>query len=132
MANNNIKIDVTISAGALNFFQRNPRKLQEARKNVVEAAGMVWADEAKSITRAEDHIDTGLYINSIGYSTGSPSSPLYELNEGAKETVLQIGADVEYAIHLEKNYSIMARALDVAEPRMKRVAETQVKNTLGL
>jgi hypothetical protein len=133
MPNKGIKIDVTISQGALNFFQRNaPHKLQEARKRVVEAAGMVWADEAKSITRAEDHIDTGLYINSIGYSTGSPSTPLYELNEGGKETVLQIGADVAYAESLEKRYSIMARALDVAEPRMLRVAETQVKNTLGI
>ncbi|MFP5109636.1 hypothetical protein ACSU6B_23200 [Neobacillus sp. C211] len=133
MARKGINIKVTIDQRAINFFQRNaPHKLQQARKNVVEAAGMVWADEAKGITRAEDHIDTGLYINSIGYTTGSPSTPLYELNEGARETVLQIGADVAYAESLEKRYSIMARALDVAEPRMLQVAETQVRNTLGL
>lgn len=129
---NGINISVTIDQRALNFFQRKaPQRLQEAKKNVVTSAGMVWADEAKGITRAEDHIDTGFYVNSIGYSTGSPSNPLYDLQEGPK-TVLKIGADVEYAESLEKRYSIMARGLDVAEDRMLRVAETQVKRTLGL
>lgn len=133
MAKDGIKIQIKLDARALRFFQTEaPQKLNEARKKAVEAAGVAWADEAKGITRAEDHIDTGLYINSIGYSTGAPSNPLYELQEGANQTTLKIGADVEYAEVLEKRYSIMARGLDVGQGRMRQVAETQVKNTLGL
>lgn len=128
-----INIAVTIDQRALRWFGNYaPQKLVEAKKKAVESAGMVWADEAKGITRAEDHIDTGFYVNSIGYSTGSPSNPLYELQEGSGKTTLRIGADVEYAATLEKRYSIMARGLDVGQSRMRQVAETQVKNTLGL
>lgn len=110
----------------------NPAVLKQARKKAVEAAGMVWADEAKSLTRREDHIDTGLYINSIGYATGDPNHPLYVLSEGSDQTELAIGANVAYAGALEKRYAIFARSLDTAKSRMERVAETQVKNTLGL
>lgn len=128
-----IKINIDIDQRALDWFQRKaPQRLTQAKEKSVEAAGMVWADGAKTITRREDHIDTGLYINSIGYSTGSPSSPLYDLQSGGNKTVLKIGADVAYAQALEKRYAIMARALDTSESRMRRVAETQVKNTLGL
>lgn len=128
-----LQIRVNISQSAMNWFQREaPQKLVEARKRAVEAAGMAWADEAKGITRAEDHIDTGLYINSIAVATGSPAQPLWELREGPNRTFLTAGADVEYADSLEKRYSIFARGLDVAKDRMQRVAETQVKNTLGL
>jgi hypothetical protein len=133
MAKDGIKINVTIDSKAMRFFQAEaPRLLKNARKRAVEAAGMVWADEAKDITRSEDHIDTGFYINSIGYSTGNPADPLYEVEEGANQTTLRIGADVEYAGELEKRYSIFARAIDVSESRMLQVAETQVKNALGL
>lgn len=128
-----IRMRVTLDPRAIRFFQREaPAKLSEARKRAVEAAAMAWADEAKSITRAEDHIDTGFYINSIAVSTGSPSSPIWDMQESRDKTVLRAGADVEYAEVLEKRYAIFARALDVAQPRMQRVAETQVKNTLGL
>jgi hypothetical protein len=133
MPNDGLSISIKLDQKALNWFQtRAPQKLDEARKRAVEAAGMVWADEAKGITRAEDHIDTGLYINSIGYSTGTPSDPMWELKEGTGSTTLTVGADVEYAETLEKRYSIFMRGLDVAKTRMQRVAETQVKNTLGL
>ena len=126
-------INVEIDRRALNWFQREaPQKLSRAREKAVEASGMVWADRAKGITRSEDHIDTGLYINSIGYSTGSPSQPLYELDNGRNKTVLKIGADVEYAASLEKRYAIFARALDSSKTRIQNVAATQVKNTLGL
>lgn len=126
-----LNFDMKIDAKALNFFQRQaPQKLKLARKNAVEAMGMVWADEAKSITRNENHIDTSLYINSIGYSTGSPANPLYDLSEANDKTRLMIGADVSYASALEKRYAIMARALDLAGPRMQSVAKTQIHNTL--
>lgn len=128
-----IDISIDIEPKLLNYFNNEmPEKLQEARKNSIHAAGMVWADETKDITTAEDHIDTGLYVNSIGYATGTPSSPLYEMNEGRNESTLIIGADVSYASILEKRYSLMARGLDVSESRMKKVVQTQVKNTLGL
>lgn len=63
---------------------------------------------------------------------GNPSDPLYEVKEGTNQTTLRIGADVEYAKSLEKRYAIFARAIDVSESKMLRVAETQVKNALGL
>jgi hypothetical protein len=127
----NFKFD--ISPGLLRYLQQNaPAKLAQARKKAVEAAGMVWADEAKQITTSEDHIDTGLYVNSIGYATGSPADPLYELEDGPNTAKLTIGADVAYAEVLEKRYAIFARALDVGESRMRTVAETQIKNTLNL
>ncbi|WP_306010538.1 hypothetical protein [Bacillus sp. MMSF_3328] len=133
MPRDGLNIRVNIDPRAIRWFQSNaPQRLVQARKNAVEAAGMVWADEAKGITRAEDHIDTGLYINSIGYSTGSPSNPIWDIQEGAQSTKLTAGADVEYAESLEKRYSIFMRGLDVGKNRMQRVAETQVKNTLGL
>lgn len=133
MAGGDINLKLKLDRQALDFFRNEaPERLKEARKRAVEAMGMVWADESKSITREEDHIDTSLYINSIGYSTGSPSQPIHELDEGSTKTILKTGADVEYAKSLERRYAIMARGLDRSEARMKRVAETQIKNTLGL
>ncbi|WP_237648706.1 hypothetical protein [Sediminibacillus terrae] len=129
-----IKFDMKIDRKAYDYFRREfPEKLGEARKNMVEAAGKVWADEAKLITRNDDHIDTGLYVNSIGYNTGSPASEadvLHQLDEGSSKTVLSTGSNVSYATELEKRYNILARALDDAEDRMGKVAETQAKRTL--
>ncbi|MGE7191762.1 hypothetical protein [Lysinibacillus fusiformis] len=133
MARNDLQINVTLDRRALNFFQNQaPQKLKEARRKAVEAAGVVWADEAKDITRQGNHIDTGLYVNSIGYSTGTPANPIHNLNEGSDKTTLQTGADVAYAEALEKRFAIFARAVDVSESRMLQVAATQVRNTLGL
>ncbi|MBJ4320935.1 hypothetical protein JGD85_24520, partial [Salmonella enterica subsp. enterica serovar Typhimurium] len=98
-------------------------------------------DEAKEVTQEDNHIDTSLYINSIGYLTNIPytnksgkgerdateADVVHELTEGEAKTNLEIGSDVSYASHLENRYNIMARALDRAEPRMQQVAETQVR-----
>jgi len=126
-----LKFEIKLDSNAVDWFTKiAPDKLREARKKAVESAGIVWSDEAKSITREEDHIDTGLYVNSIGYSTGSPSKPIHELEEATNETVLLTGADVEYAATLEKRYGIMARAIDRGKDRMQKVAEEQVKGVL--
>lgn len=128
-----LNLEIDVDRATYNWFGRNaPAKLKEARKKAVEAAGMVWADTAKAITTEEDHIDTGLYVNSIGYSTGSPSKPIHDFEETAGATHLDTGADVRYAEPLEKRYGIMSRALDRGKTRMQNVAETQVKNILGL
>lgn len=133
MSKKGIKFEIEISPNTLSFFQtRFPNKLIDARKKAVEAAGIVWADETKELTTVENHIDTGLYVNSIGYTTGSPSKPLHQLNEQRDVTVLNIGANVEYAMSLEKRYSLMSRGLDIGSTRMGKVAETQIKNTLSL
>lgn len=124
----------------------DPEKLKEARKNAVTAAGMVWADETKEITREENHIDTSLYINSIGYVTTFPetnksgdgkkiaseSDVIYELEEDSNQSTLHIGSAVKYAEALEKRYGLMARGLDRAKPRMEQVSDYQVKKTLGI
>ena len=110
-----------------------PEQLAEARKNAVIAMGMAWADQAKLITRAEGHIDTGLYINSIGYVTGNPATSddvLYNLFHSGQLTRLEIGSNVHYAESLEKRYNIFGNALDSALPRMQAVAEFQVKKSL--
>lgn len=108
-------------------------RLLEARKNAVIAMGMVWADQAKSITRIDKHIITSLYINSIGYVTGSPAKSedvIHEVTVEQGRTTLTIGSNVAYAAVLEKRYNIFARALDMATPRMQAVAQTQIERTL--
>jgi hypothetical protein len=131
---NDINIHFKIDSKALDYFQRElPNKLVEARKNAVTAAGMVWADEAKLITRNEGHIKTGLYVNSIGYKTGSPATDddvIYDLSQNGSKTILKTGSNVAYAGRLEKLYNILARALDTSENRMKKVAIAQIKDTL--
>lgn len=144
-----------MARNGLNFnFQLDPAiqgqfsdaQLKEARIRAVEAAGMAWADETKEITREDNHIETSLYINSIGYVTDFPHDPndkkgkrqateadvIYEVSEGDDKTTLKIGSAVSYAEILEKRYNLMARGLDRAEPRMKQVADTQIKRTLGI
>lgn len=137
MANKNgFKVQIEVDPKTLNYFEREaPNQLQKARKNVVEACGMVWADESKDITTNENHIVTGLYVNSIGYNTGSPATQadvIHELKEGPDTSTLRTGSAVKYAASLEKKYAIMARALDLSEDRMNNVALTQVKKALSL
>jgi len=124
-----IQLSIRFDKQMTSFFEKQT-KLNLASAKVVEACGKVWADEAKSITRIEDHVDTGLYINSIGYSTGEPSNPLYELETQTNRSILTIGADVEYAEALEKRFSIFARALDIAKPRMEKVSATQIQKIM--
>ena len=125
------------------YIWGNPEKGKEARLKAVEAAGMVWADETKELVMAEDHIDTSLYINSIGYVTDYPEDStgtgkvyagqddvIYEIEEGEDITRLRIGSAVSYAEHLEKRYSLMARGLDLAKPRMRQVAKYQIEKIL--
>jgi len=140
----NLKFDINISQDLYEWA--DPRKLREARKNAVTAAGIVWADETKELTREEDHIDTSLYINSIGYVTNFPdtnksgqgsrqateSDVINELEENPDSTVLSIGSAVEYADDLEKRFALMARGLDRAEQRMNQVSDYQIKKTLGI
>ncbi|MGM9926032.1 MAG: hypothetical protein ACI35R_17440 [Bacillus sp. (in: firmicutes)] len=131
--NSDFTIRLELDRNLVSYFSRNaPSKMKEAREKAVHAAGMVWADETKEVTREDDHIDTSLYINSIGYSTGSPSQPLYQMLGNNNESALNIGADVSYAEHLERRYNIMARGLDRSEDRMGRVAEAQIKRVLNL
>lgn len=142
-----VNFNVKLDRRALDFFRSEaPEKLKEARKRAVEAAGMIWSDETKQITRDEGHVDTSLYINSIGYVTNMPSTNksgkgernasqadvIYNLEENQSKTTLKIGSNVEYAEDLEKRYHLMARGLDVAKPRIRENAERVVKNTLGL
>lgn len=128
-----LKMRVKIDKKAMNFFQQSaPAKLREARSKAVEAAGMVWADTAKQITRDDNHIVTGLYLGSIGYATGiaSESDVVRELREEPTKTTLKTGSNVAYAASLEKRYNILARALDEGKSRMQTVAETQIKKVL--
>ncbi|MCR8865052.1 hypothetical protein NQ109_19170 [Priestia megaterium] len=144
MAKKNLKFDFKIDESIKEAL--SPEKLKEARRNAVTAAGMAWADETKEIVREDDHIDTSLYINSIGYLTDIPAQDktgkgsraatqndvVHELIEGADTTILLTGSGVSYAEILEKRYNIMARGLDRASERMDRVAQVQIQKTLDL
>lgn len=139
------KKDLNIDIDVNEYRAANRAKLNQAKKKAVEAMGMVWADETKELTRNEDHVDTSLYINSIGYVThthatnksgkggrsATRADVIYDLKDGDKTTLI-IGSNVQYAEKLEKRFSLMARGLDRAEPRMKNVAETQIKRALDL
>lgn len=134
MSNGNFNFDIRIDRNALDYFKREmPEKLVEAREKMVEAAGMVWADDAKRITRDDDHIQTGLYINSLGYNTGSPaneSDVVNEIKKSGSKTTLTTGSNVAYAASLEKRFNIQARALDQSADKMGKVAETAAKRIL--
>lgn len=136
-----------MASGALNFhFQMDQNilrnfddtQMKAARERAVEAAGMVWADETKEIVREDNHIDTGLFVNSIGYVTTGGTVPatasdvVNEMTSERDKTTLKIGSSVVYAAPLEKKYNIMARGLDRAQERMQRVADTQLKRDLRL
>lgn len=145
MAKSDITFQVQMDKKTVDYFKQTaPEKLQLARRRAVEAAGMAWADTAKEITRDDNHIDTSLYINSIGHVTDIPPTNksgkpgrnamegdvIYELNEGEDRTILVIGSAVSYATHLEKKYNIFGRALDTAKGRMESVSQTQIQQTL--
>lgn len=134
MAKTGVRIQIELDKQAERYFNSFPTKLVKARKEVVETAGKIWADETKSITREEDHIDTGLYINSIGYSTGSPSDPQWNVKESKSKTTLTAGtgSSVSYAAALETRYNLMARGLDRAKPRFERVLGNVVQRNLEL
>lgn len=128
--NFNLKIDKKTAK----YFQKTmPHKLTEAKNRAVEAMGKVWADETKELTRNEGHIQTGLYVNSIGYNSGSPASDgdvIHKIVDQNGKTILETGSNVAYAGFLEKKYNLMARGLDVSSERMQKVAKTQIKDTL--
>lgn len=118
-----LKMNVNLSPEAERYFRQFPDKLQKARRECVEAAGMIWSDETKDVTRREDHIDTGLYINSIGYRSdpAKPSDPEWDLtqNKDVTELVVGTGSSVTYAAALEKRYGLMAKGLDASTNRIR-------------
>ena len=133
--------------GTMGFhFQMDPNilrslddtQMKTARQKAVQAAGMVWADETKEIVREDNHIDTGLFVNSIGYATTGGTVPatasdvVNEMTSERDTTTLKIGSSVIYAAPLEKKYNLMARGLDRAQARMQQVADHQLKRGLGL
>lgn len=136
MADDMLKMNFTIDKKTERFFSKTmPDKLQKAKEKALEAMGMKWADTAKTITRDEGHVVTGLYVNSIGYSSGGPATEVdvvHEIVDQSGKTILKIGSNVAYAETLEKRYNIFADALDQAQGDMVTVAKTQIKKTLGL
>lgn len=144
VAKKNLKFDFKIDQSVKD--QLSPERLKEARRNAATAAAIAWADETKEIVREDNHIDTSLYINSIGYLTDIPAQDktgkdsrtatqndvVHELIEDADTTILLTGSGVSYAEILEKRYNIMARGLDRASERMDRVAQVQIQKTLDL
>lgn len=140
MAKSGMNFDFTMPTELIDQFSE--KKMKEARHKALEAAGMVWADETKEIVMEDDHIDTSLYVNSIGYVTnfaGKKDGPqatvadvVHEMTDQHGKTTLAIGSSVAYAAALEKRYNLMARGLDRAQDRMNRVADHQIKTILKI
>lgn len=136
MANSNMNFNFQMDSSILRSF--DDTQMRKAREKAVEAAGMVWADETKEIVQQDDHIDTGLFVNSIGYVTGfgdvraTDEDVVNELISDRDTTTLKIGSAVSYAPILEKRYNLMARGLDRAQDRMNRVADHQIKTILKI
>lgn len=136
-----MKAEFKIDKKAKRYFKKElPNRIAKARKNMVAVAGKVWTDESKRITRDDGHIQTGLYVNSIGERTSysgskesvSPSDEdiINETTEDTNSATLSIGSNVAYAQKLEKQYNIMGRVLSQSEQRMLNVANTQAKKIL--
>lgn len=127
-------IKLVIDKDMENFFKKNPTTWQKARERTVEAMGRVWADQSKQITRDDHHIDTGAYINSIGYPTSYVGPNGQEVgriihdsqSEGNKSSI-KMGSGVVYAQYLEKRYNIFARGLDAALDDMATVGYNYLK-----
>lgn len=123
---------------AQKFFAEIDKKMPLARQTAVDVMGRVWSDEAKLITQADNHIDTGAYVNSIGYDSEIPGKDgtiqkgkiLHDLSEKTTETTLLVGSDVKYASPLEKRYNIMARALDSSQDEMIKQGTNAVKKII--
>lgn len=136
-----MKAEFKIDKKTIDYFKREaPNRIMQARKNMLTAAGKAWVDESKRITRDDGHIQTGLYVNSIGERTSysgskdavSPSDDdiINEMSEGTDNASLEVGSNVAYANKLEKQYNIMGRALSQSEQRMLKVATAQAKKAL--
>lgn len=132
----NATVEIEMS-GQLERFLKDKKKFQEVRENAVEAAGRVYADEAKKVTQAGGHIDTGFYINSIGFPTsysgpnGNRVGPrIHQMDNSGSVTTLRIGSGVEYAIWLEKRYNIFAKSLNSAKSKMASVSAQYVEQML--
>lgn len=129
-----VKIEVS---GELERFLKDKQKFQEAREKAVEAAGRVWADEAKKVTQAGGHIDTAYYVNSIGFPSsysgpngGRVGPRVHDMTTSGSRTTLTIGSGVSYAIDLEKRYNIFAKSLSSSMEKMASVSATYIDQVL--
>lgn len=121
------------------FVRSYPKYFDEARDLALEAMAKRWVDGSREITSAEGHIDTGSYINSIGYAGHTPQKNgepgfvgelINRKEKDGSEEHLMIGSGVDYAKKLEKRYSIMARALDANIDQMLQVGSTTIQTVL--
>lgn len=132
----NSQVTIEIS-GELEHFLKDKQKFQDAREKAVEAAGRIWADEAKKTTQAGGHIDTAFYVNSIGFPSsysgprGNRVGPrVHSLSTSGSRTTLTIGSGVSYAIYLEKRYNIFAKSLTASLEKMASVSADYIEMTL--
>jgi hypothetical protein len=141
MANNRWSVNVNISPELRKRFNKVPGHLQKVRKAAVEAAGDVFINNTKQMVQAEDHVDTALFINSIGklsdypavYKTGrrgraaTASDVIYQLEETNSKTRLSVGSRVPYAGILEAKYNMFARSADQSMDGMVKAVDRVIK-----
>lgn len=133
-------VTFTFDKNTMNWINGLQKDVERASADAVEAMGMVWADNAKLLTRNDKHIDTGAYVNSIAYATSFPGkSGMVEvgpvINEKKALAMIQqltLGSGVSYAVYLEKRYNLFARSLDASLSEMRRVGTEVFKRSLGV
>lgn len=127
-------VDVNISGQLRKRMRKIPGALDQMKQNAVEAAADVFIMNTKEMVQREDHVDTALFINSIGklsdypgvYKTGrrgraaTAFDVVYNLNKEGGKVTLEVGTNVPYAGILERRFSIFARSADQSMQGMNK------------
>lgn len=100
-------------------------QLKKAVTHALESAGLAFELTAKQMITDENHIVTGRYRNSINSQTNDGHHEM--TNDGM---TLETGTNVEYAIHLEKRYAMLARAQEAAKRSMLDQFQKTLQNYL--
>lgn len=113
--------------------------LMKATAKGLEAGALAHERKAKLITTEDNHVITWRFRSSINLNNedwiqrnlvdeNTSDDWIHELNEA--EYSIRTWSNVEYAIFLEKRYSIMARALDEATSDIAKMFAFGVKKYL--
>lgn len=119
----------------IKFDPRIVRDMQEWIKAWVEWMALAFERTAKILTTEEEHVVTGRYRASINLNSDDwfPRDTVNEtqswdgIHNFVGNTMVQVWTNVEYAIHLEKRYGILARAMDMSKSEMKELFITAFK-----
>jgi hypothetical protein len=103
-----------------------PRIVEEEGAKALSRSGF----EFETVAKQGAKVDTGRYRASIGHfepellDRPNDKAGTQDSHWKPKRGALEVGSNVEYAVHLEKRYGNFANALEVTAPKMERHART--------